>query len=125
MAQDDAELFVRYTETTHYGRSLLEVHSLDEFGFWEILGEDPNADFHGAHHQPQLGIVQGKLRDVIEYGIRLPHFWTWGGGGNFRHIGSSVPLITAESVGLRKALEARAAKLAAELKEVNKLLGNP
>ena len=40
---------------------LLQKHSLDETGEWEIYGEDPNCDFGGHHHQPFLGIASGCL----------------------------------------------------------------
>lgn len=69
---------------THSGKSLLERHRLDEDGIWRILGEDPNCDFGGYHHQPELETVAGKLRDVVAYAVELPGFWQWGAGGDIR-----------------------------------------
>lgn len=68
---------------SYTGQSLLKKHSLDEFGTWQIFGEDPNCDMGGYHHQPRLEVVTGTLKDVIEYGVKLPKFFTWGAGGDF------------------------------------------
>lgn len=65
---------------TYSGRKLLEEHSLDEEGTWEVRGEDPNCDLGGHHHEPFLGYYKGKLSDVIELAVDLPGFWQWGGG---------------------------------------------
>lgn len=67
---------------TYSGQKLLEKHSLDEDGIWQIKGEDPNCDLGGYHHQPNLGTVSGVLRDVIDYAVELKDFYTWGGGGD-------------------------------------------
>lgn len=64
-------------------QDLIKRHSLNEQGMWKIKGEDPNCDWGGHHHQPELEIVEGRLEDVIKYGVELPRFWTWGGGGDF------------------------------------------
>ena len=72
--------FKQFTETSYSGRKLLENHSLQQYGFWKILGEDPNCDMSGPHVQPDLGVVEGKLEDVIKYAVELPNFWQWGGG---------------------------------------------
>lgn len=75
----------KYLET-YGGKELLKKHSLEETGFWRILGEDPNCDWGGSHYNPDLGTVEGRLGDVIEYGVRLPNFWAWGGGGEFKKV---------------------------------------
>lgn len=64
------------------GKRLLENHSLQEYGVWKILGEDPNCDFVGYHHQPYLETVEGRLEDVVKYAVNLKRFYTWGGGGD-------------------------------------------
>lgn len=88
----------RYLSTWN-GKRLLEKHSLDEEGVWRVRGEDPNCDMGGHHHQPELGIFEGCLRDIIGYAVHLPDFWTWGGGGSIdRHVPKRVMKITALSV---------------------------
>ena len=73
--------YEKWTRTCYGGKKLLEKHSLNETGMWQIKGEDPNCDFGGSHHNPDLGVVEGKLEDVIRYAVSLNGFWTWGGGG--------------------------------------------
>jgi len=78
-AANKAEKWIR----TSYGASkLLKTHTLDDVGVWRICGEDPNCDLGGHHYQPDLGTVQGKLRDVVEYAVKLDDFYTWGSGGD-------------------------------------------
>ena len=115
------ENFNRFINDTYSGKQLLEHHSLDEEGIWEIRGEDPNCDFGGAHHQPKLGIVQGKLRDVIMYGVGLPGFWQWGGGGSFESIGI-IPKIDSKSIQVRNELLVEEVRLIRELKAVQEKL---
>jgi hypothetical protein len=66
---------------TYSGKRLLEEHSLDETGIWEIRGEDPNPDMGGYHHNPYIATVQGTLEKAIDYAVISSNFWTWGGGG--------------------------------------------
>lgn len=75
-----------WLRTSYSGRRLCEKYSLDEEGTWHILGEDPNCDFGGHHYQPELGTVEGKLRDVVEHAVNLKHFYTWGGGGDITKV---------------------------------------
>lgn len=82
----DPETNYRKYLNTYAGKRLLENHSLEEYGTWEIRGEDPNCDFGGHHHQPHLGTVEGTLEEVIKYGANLGNFWQWGGGGDFRKV---------------------------------------
>ena len=72
--------FQRYLKT-YSGNKLLKEHSLDEEGTWHVFGEDPNCDMGGHHHEPDLGYIEGSLRDVITAAVNIPCFWTWGGGG--------------------------------------------
>jgi hypothetical protein len=69
-------------KSTYSYKQLMKNHSLSEHGIWEILGEDPNCDMGGSHHQPSLEIVEGTLEKAIQYGVELPGFWQWGGGGS-------------------------------------------
>lgn len=72
---------MKYSET-YSGRELLKKHNLNEYGIWQVKGEDPNCDFGGHHYQPDLGIYEGTLRDVIEIAVQLSGFWTGGAGGD-------------------------------------------
>lgn len=83
--------FDRFLET-YGGRELTSKHSLEEYGIWKVEGEDPNCDFGGSHHQPNLGLFEGKLLDVIKTAVELPAFWTWGAGGNITKV--KEPAIT-------------------------------
>jgi hypothetical protein len=77
-----ADYVEKYLHHTHPGKELLKRHELLEVGLWRIRGEDPNCDFGGHHHQPDLGVFEGTLDDAIKYAVNLDGFWTWGGGGN-------------------------------------------
>lgn len=113
--------YQQFTEVSYSGRELLKKHSLDETGLWEILGEDPNCDFGGHHHQPRLGFVQGRLGDIIAYAVELAGFCTWGAGGDIRQISKPVR-ITAESNAEHVRLQEQAARLREELKQVEQQL---
>ncbi len=71
---------------SYYGRQLVEAHTLDEYGLWEVKGEDPNCDFGGVHIQPKLGIVQGTLKQALVYALNHPNFYTWGSGGKIEKV---------------------------------------
>ena len=111
--------FQHYTQTTYYGKRLLENHSLNESGMWQIFGEDPNCELAGPHHMPDLGIVEGKLKDVIEHAVNLSSFWCWGGGGEIRKLGS-IPKISANA--RTTALKEEALRLKERLMEIDKEL---
>lgn len=107
---------------TFAGRELLKKYKLSEEGTWRIRGEDPNCDWGGHHYQPELGIVEGTLKDVIEYAVTIPSFWTWGAGGHFEKMDPPVkvtPGLTAKRVELQRKIE----KLEKELKEARIELG--
>lgn len=74
--------YEKWIRTSYSGKKLLAKHSLDEVGTWRIRGEDPNCDMGGAHYQPDLGTVEGRLEDVIRYAVKQPNFYTWGSGGD-------------------------------------------
>lgn len=80
-----------YIKSTYTGKRLLEKHSLEEEGYWKILGEDPNCDLGGHHHQPDLGTYFGTLQKVLEIAVQHSNWRTWGGGGdivkvNVKHV---------------------------------------
>jgi hypothetical protein len=110
--------YKHFTETCYSGRKLLENHSLKQHGIWKIQGEDPNCDMGGSHYQPELGIVEGKLEDVIRYAVELPNFWTWGGGGDITLI-PQPKKIDGNSVARRAELLKRKDELEKELKQIN------
>ena len=66
--------------------SLIAGRTLEDYGVWQVFGEDSNPDLGGYHHTPLLATCEGKLGDVIEYAVDLPGFWTWGGGGEIKKI---------------------------------------
>ena len=72
--------------STYSGKALLEKHSLDDKGVWQVKGEDPNCDFGGYHHSPDIGLFNGTLKGAIEWGIDQPKFWSWGSGGDFKKV---------------------------------------
>jgi len=110
--------FKQFTETSYSGRKLLENHSLQQYGFWKILGEDPNCDMSGPHVQPDLGVVEGKLEDVIKYAVELPNFWQWGGGGDIILI-PQPKKIDENSYKRQQELMRRKKELEEELKQIN------
>lgn len=109
--------YIQYTTVSWFGKNLLQNHSLDEIGIWQIKGEDPNCDMGGSHHQPNLGFVEGKLKDIIEYAVELRSFWTWGAGGSIVKIDKVKKIDTAENMR-RNELNARKAKLQEELSKI-------
>lgn len=88
----DEQRYEDFISNRYAGRKLLESHDLDEEGTWEILGEDPNPDMGGYHHQPHLGFFEGTLEKVIRKAISLPGFYAWGAGGSITK--TSPPEVT-------------------------------
>lgn len=113
--------YEQFTKVSYSGRTLLTKHSLDEEGMWEILGEDSNCDLGGSHYMPRLGIVEGKLRDVISYAVTIPRFWTWGAGGDITRIDTPIK-VTAESNAQRVNAEKKIAELEAQLNKAREEL---
>ncbi len=72
--------------STYSGKNLLENNSLEDVGIWDVKGEDPNCDFGGHHHNPDIGLFQGTLKGAIEWGVNQPKFWTWGSGGEIKKV---------------------------------------
>ena len=71
---------------TYTGKWLLEKYDLDEEGLWKVTGEDPNPDLGGHHHNPDLGLFEGSLKEAILWGVKQPRFWQWGAGGGFEKV---------------------------------------
>ena len=86
LSQKSEARYESWVRNSYSGKKLLANHKLDEFGTWRIRGEDPNCDLGGVHHQPELGIVEGTLEDIIKYAVKLPNFYTWAGGGDISKV---------------------------------------
>ena len=108
-------------------KRLLEEHSGSDYGTWRILGEDPNCDLGGAHHEPELETVTGTYANVVEYALTLPSFFQWGYGGRIvkvatRHKNIDKIMTNPRIKQLqeeRKQLEARLKVVVAELDLLN------
>ncbi len=116
-----SEHYTQYTTVCYAGRKLLEQYDLSTVGIWQIFGEDSNADLHGPHYTPLLGIVEGNLDNVIRYAVDLPQFWQWGSGGEIRFIGTSIPKINVDTIRQREELkrEIEEAEAALEKRKVH------
>ena len=57
-------------------------YKLDQVGLWKIRGEDPNCDFGGPHHMPELGYVEGTYEKAIMWATIQPNWSSWGAGGD-------------------------------------------
>ena len=79
-----ATLFSNYLTSSYAAGSVLKEHDLGSKGVWAIYGEG-QGDL-GSPPPPLLGHARGTLRDVIRYGVGLPNFFNWGGGGRFEKI---------------------------------------
>lgn len=99
-------------------KHILESHSLDEYGIWQVFGEDSNCDLGGHHHMPELGTYEGKLADVIAVAVELPNFWAWGAGGDVRKSKIIKPIkVDAETNAKRDALKHKIANIQISLKQ--------
>lgn len=112
--------YKQYTEVCYSGTKLLKEHSLEEYGIWQVRGEDSNCDLGGHHYMPELGIFEGYLKDVLQVAVELPGFWTWGGGGditkkNLEKIDSTTAQVRKQKRELLKNLESQVADLKKEL----------
>ena len=103
------------------GKDLLKKHALTEIGVWKVVGEDSNADLGGHHHQPLIGIFSGMLKDIIDYAVSHPNFWTWGNGGDITTV-VIIP-IDSQSAERRAELTKRQQELETELNLVKMQLG--
>lgn len=105
---------------TYFGRELIKRHNLDEDGVWQVYGEDPNCDFGGHHHEPILGIFQGKLDDIVSYAVVQEGFWQWGGGGRIEKV--NIRKIDKDSVNRRQEKIAKLNEIEKEAEALRKSL---
>ncbi len=103
-----------YKRTYGYGELIKKHPDMNESGMWQIRGEDPNCDLGGSHHQPDLGVVEGKLGPTILYAVDLPGFWQWGGGGSI----TKIEVAKLDSVDF-KAKQRRQKRIAALREELD------
>lgn len=97
---------------------LLKEYPEDQYGVWEIRGEDANADLAGSHHMPTLGYFEGKYGEIVEYALELNRFFTWGGGGDIRPI-KTMKIDEDSAWQLRKA-KAELKRIEKEKEEIEK-----
>jgi hypothetical protein len=83
---NEADVQVNRFMNCYGGRDLMTNHSMDEYGIWEVRGEDPNCDLGGYHGNPILATLQGTLKDVIREAVIMPGFWQWGSGGKINKV---------------------------------------
>jgi hypothetical protein len=107
----------------HVRERLLKDHSPSEFGTWRILGEDPNCDLGGAHHEPELETVTGTYANVVEYAMTLGSFFQWGAGGRIKKVSTHHKNIDKVFNNPRiKQLEKERAEMQARLKVIEQEL---
>ena len=84
--------FIAQFENKNVAMKFVEYNQdLDEVAFWQIKGEDPNCDWGGSHHEPELAVVEGTYRNACLHAVTLPRFFQWGAGGRVvRLVGGGV-----------------------------------
>jgi hypothetical protein len=110
--------FEQFTKISYSGVELLKKHSLSEYGIWRVRGEDPNCDWGGSHHQPDLGSYEGKLQDVIRVAVELPGFWQWGAGGDITR--TNIEKVDSSTIAERNKKRARLKEVEAEQAQLRK-----
>lgn len=100
-------------------KRLYEAYNKNEKGTWKILGEDPNCDFNGPHHEPELEVVTGTYANVVEYALTLSSFFTWGQGGRIVKAKGSVKNVDKISLSRIKELKVERAKLVKCLEDID------
>jgi hypothetical protein len=114
--------------STYNGNKLKSQHSLDEYGIWEVYGEDPNCDLGGHHHNPFLGVFEGTLEEVLYEAVELSGFWQWGYGGEIksqaRHKVKRATPMSERSPEAKKIRELEEAKkdVLAKVQEIDRML---
>lgn len=106
-------------------QTLREKYDADEYGKWEIFGEDPNCDFGGYHHEPSLGIFEGKYSDIVDFAVEMKGFWGWGAGGSIKkivvtQIDSNTRQKQQELKERREQLEKQKTKIEEELQQLKR-----
>lgn len=113
---------VHFTDRNETVRKrLLEKYSARESGTWRILGEDPNCDFGGHHHEPYLETVTGTYENVVDYALSLKGFFQWGAGGRIEKISATINVDKLNSKRVRE-LTAEKRKLELRLDETKSAL---
>jgi len=104
----------------HIRARLLKDYPAETVGTWEIRGEDPNCDLGGHHHEPRLETVTGTYKNVVEYALTLPNFFTWGGGGRIVRRDPPTNLVNVDKLVNPKVLklEEERRNIQARLKEI-------
>ena len=104
---------------------LLSKYPPTQSGMWKILGEDPNCDFGGSHHEPELEIVTGEYRNVVEYALCIKDFFSWGRGGRIVEVkNNNLKNIDNFMSNEMIRLESRRNQLQNELLEIDKQILN-
>lgn len=96
----------------------LSLYHPEEYGCWKILGEDPNFDLGGCHHQPDLGNFKGTYKNIVNYAFTFP---SWGYGGDIKKIKSGNYIDIDKLFNSPKVQNAITVKLANLLAEKEKL----
>ena len=91
----------------HVRNRLMEKYSANEHGTWKILGEDPNCDWGGYHHEPELCVVTGTYANVVEFAMNMTGFWQWGAGGSIVKI---APTVNVDKFNSPRVVELKAEK---------------
>jgi hypothetical protein len=71
-----------YLNNTTNGQELMEYHTLQDKGIWQMYGEDP--DCHTPGQVPPdvlLVTVRGTLEQALKAAMGYPSFYTMGCGG--------------------------------------------
>lgn len=102
-------------------KRLFEKHKPNEAGVWRIYGEDPNCDFGGHHHEPELALVEGRYGDIVEHALTLDRFFQWGSGGRIEKL-AKPKKIDPDSNRRRATLENQKKKLLAQVDLIEKEL---
>jgi hypothetical protein len=105
---------------------LLKEHNPNEMSTWEIRGEDPNCDLGGSHSEPLLETVSGTYRNVVEYALNLPGFYSWGSGGRIINVKPPTNILNVDRLVDSRvvALESERSKLRSRLEEIEREIQN-
>ena len=93
------------SDHSHVRTRLLKEYSPNTTGTWEIRGEDPNCDLGGHHHEPKLETVTGTYKNVVEYALTLPNFFSWGGGGRIIKVDPPSNMVNVDTLRNPRVLE--------------------
>lgn len=102
-------------------RRLLKEHSPTAVGKWKILGEDPNCDLGGSHHEPHIATVVGTYANVVEFALRQSNFFSWGSGGRIVPVAEQkiINVDNMETIVNIRRLEDERKKLQTRISEID------